>query len=369
MDANNLKKLKNSTKDTSVMYVEDSIVLQKQVSKFLGNVFDRFFQAKDGTAGLEIFIEEEPDIVITDIDMPKKNGIEMIEEMKKINPDANIIVLTAHHDQKTLFKTMSLGVANFLPKPLNIDKLVVTLLNDIEMISKMQKIKCMNDLHIIKNHNVELSFYNTYKGVPIQDSGNVIELTEDAIKFQVTPKQYAVIEDQGFTLIKVPEVKKYIKAQVDSYDVFNKEIIVSKPRYINFKARSVADKRLKVDKTFKLTIDMDGKKIETYPYDASFAALGLLVNDTLPVVVGDEVDVEIAFNTPVKDKKGALITNNRYKTQSRCNVLRAQYSANTTILALQVNLEGENKTFYEKYLHYLEATVIDELKTLIIKVA
>lgn len=369
MNAENLKRLKNYTKDTSLLYVEDSVVLQKQVSKFLGNVFDRFYQARDGKKGFDAFIAEEPDIVITDIDMPNKNGLEMIADMKNSNPDLNVIVLTAHHDNETLFKTMNLGIANFLSKPLNIDLLVETLLKDIDMISKMQKIKSMNDLSIIKNHDVPIRFFNTYKGIPIEDEGKVVALSEDTISLQVTPKQFVVIKDQGFTLIKLPESKKYIKAQVDSYDIEKKEVIVSNPRYINFKARSTSSKRLRVDNSFKVTLNIGGKKIETYPYDASYVALGLVLEqEDLEISLEDELNIDIEFKIPVYNSNGVLLSKNTYRFDSKCEILRLQSSSKGTILALKLNLNDKNTNFYENYLQMLERDLINNLKKMIVKV-
>lgn len=366
MNAENLKKLKNNTKDTSILYVEDSIALQKQLSSFLGNVFDRFFQAYDGEKGLEVFEKEEPDIIITDLTMPNKNGLTMIEDMKKINPDVNVIVLTAHHDHETLFKTMNLGVANFLSKPLNIDKLVEILLDDIDMIAKMQKIKCIKDLSIIKNHNASIDFFNTYKGIPIQDRGTVSDLSDEQITFQLPLKQLAIMNKQGFTMIKVPQSKKFIKASVDSCNMENKEITVSNPRYINFKTRSNAQKRIKVDNSFKLTLHLNNDRFETYPYDASFVAVGVAMEETnFEINPDDEINAFIEFKTPVFDKRGSLLTRNTHSFYCVCEVLRLNTSASGTVIALKINPNDSDKNIYEKYLYTMEENIINELQTLV----
>lgn len=368
MNAENLKKLKNNTKDTSILYVEDSLALQKQLSSFLGNVFDRFFQAFDGEKGLELFQKEDPDIIITDITMPNKTGLSMIEDMKKINPEVNVIVLTAHHDHETLFKTMNLGVANFLSKPLNIDKLIEILLEDIEMISKMQKIKCLKDLSIIKNHNASIEFFNTYKGIPIQDQGTVSDLSDDIITFKLPLKQLAIMNKQGFTMFKIPQSKKFIKASVESCDMKNQEITVSKPRYINFKTRSNAHKRIKVDKSFQLTLHLNDQSFKTHPYDASFVAVGLALEEiNFEINPDDEISALIEFKTPVFDKNGSLLTRKSHNFFCQCDLLRLNTSASGTVLALKINLEKQDKAVYDKYLYSMEENIINELQTLVKK--
>lgn len=366
MNAENLKKLKENTKDTSILYVEDSIALQRQLSNFLGNVFDRFYQALDGEKGLEVFEKEEPDIILTDITMPNKTGLMMIEDMKKINPDVNVIVLSAHHDHETLFKTMNLGVANFLSKPLNIDRLVEILLDDIDMISKMQKIRCIKDFTIIKNHNATIDFYNTYKGIPMKDSGTVSNISSESITFQVSLKQFAVITKQEFTVIKVPQSKKFIKAPVDSCNVETKEITISHPRYINYITRNDATKRLKVDKSFSLTLKIKSNSYKTIPYDASYVAVGVVLEEAnFDIDPEDEIKALIEFKTPVYDKKGSLLTRDSHRIHTKCEVLRLNTSASGTVLALKIDLEENDKAFYKKYLRSIEHHIIRELQTIV----
>lgn len=368
MNKENLNKLKNCTQDTSLLYVEDSVVLQKQLSSFLGNMFDRLYQAYDGESGLEVFKTEEPDIIITDIDMPHKDGINLIEDMRRINPEVNVIVLSAHHDQETLLKTINLGIANFLPKPLNTDKLVEILLDDIDMISKMQKIKCTKDLTIIQNHNVTIDFFNTYKGIPIQDSGKVIDISDEKITFKVTLKQLAIIKEQGFTLVKIPEIKKHIKAKLDSYDVEKNQVSVINPRYINFKTRSLANKRIKVDKSFKLSLDINEERFETYPYDASYAALGLVLDKgKFELDKNDAIMANIEFVIEVKNSSGVIVTKNLHKITTKCDLLRLQTSSTKTVLALKVNFNEKDNKYYERYLQNLEKEVIFDLQNIIKK--
>ena len=75
----NIVKLKKYASACSVLYVEDDEVIRTATASFLGRFFSDIVLAEDGEIGLEKYKEREFDIVITDINMPNMNGIEMIE--------------------------------------------------------------------------------------------------------------------------------------------------------------------------------------------------------------------------------------------------------------------------------------------------
>jgi YesN/AraC family two-component response regulator len=79
--------------------------------------------AFDGQMGLELFKERRPDLVITDINMPKMDGIRMSEGIKEIAPDTRIIVMTAYSDKIHQDKFSELGISDYLLKPIEFGKL------------------------------------------------------------------------------------------------------------------------------------------------------------------------------------------------------------------------------------------------------
>ena len=75
------------------------------------------FKANNGKTGLELFRKYTPHIVITDIDMPEMNGIQMATEIKAVRNDAHIIVLTANNDEEFHEKISAVGCSEFMVKP------------------------------------------------------------------------------------------------------------------------------------------------------------------------------------------------------------------------------------------------------------
>lgn len=115
----NIIKLKEYASNCSVLYVEDDELIRTQTASFLGRFFPDIVLAEDGLLGIERYSEREFDIVITDINMPNLNGIEMTKEIKKINYDQIILITSAHNDSEYLIELINLNVMRFILKPFN----------------------------------------------------------------------------------------------------------------------------------------------------------------------------------------------------------------------------------------------------------
>lgn len=102
-----------------VLYVEDD----QSVRESMQSVFEEFFKhtdyAVDGVDGLKYYNKYPYDIVITDINMPHMNGIEMIDKIHEINPEQKIIAISSHDESYILINLIQKGVNGFLLKPVD----------------------------------------------------------------------------------------------------------------------------------------------------------------------------------------------------------------------------------------------------------
>jgi len=126
---------KEILKTLSILLVEDEHSLAYLLRDAIGDQFKTFALAHNGVAGLEATRTMRPDLVITDITMPKMNGLEMSEEIHEVMPDLPIVILSAYGEQKFLLEAIDLGVRKYLIKPFDPDELL-----DV-ICSLMQKIK------------------------------------------------------------------------------------------------------------------------------------------------------------------------------------------------------------------------------------
>lgn len=105
--------------DISMLYVEDERVTREQVSRILQRLVTELHVAENGREALDLYIEKRPDIILTDIMMPIMNGLELAREIRKINRDSQIIMLTAYSDTEFLLECISLGVNQYVQKPVD----------------------------------------------------------------------------------------------------------------------------------------------------------------------------------------------------------------------------------------------------------
>ncbi|MDB2562251.1 EAL domain-containing protein [Sulfurimonas sp.] len=123
----NVQNLINTTKSLKVLYVEDDEVSRLSVIELLENFFDEVTVAVNGKDGLEKFKTDTFDIVLSDINMPKLNGIDMLDEIRKLNKEVSALFLSAHNDNEHLAEGIRLSVDSFIVKPLSLNKLSLAL--------------------------------------------------------------------------------------------------------------------------------------------------------------------------------------------------------------------------------------------------
>lgn len=141
-----LKELKLLTKDLNILYVEDDDEVRQGTFNYLKKFFKDIKLAGDGQSGLEYYKKEKFDIIITDINMPKMNGLEMAENIKKINPNQNILIISAYAVINNFITSIKLGIDGYILKPVDYDQM-----NEV-LYKICLKIKSFNDNENYKNN-------------------------------------------------------------------------------------------------------------------------------------------------------------------------------------------------------------------------
>lgn len=111
-------------KELVVLYVEDEVIIKKILERSLAHKVKQLYMAGDGREGLELFRRHRPDIVVTDINMPVMNGLEMIRQIRAIDPDVPIIAATAFSEEDYFSEVVDMDVNAFLIKPVNVSDLL-----------------------------------------------------------------------------------------------------------------------------------------------------------------------------------------------------------------------------------------------------
>lgn len=109
--------IKNKYKNIKILYVEDDEIARENGIEYLENFFEHIYEASDAIIALQLYEKYKPDIIITDIQMPKLNGLEFVKRIRQKDKKTQIIIITAFCDKDYLLKAIELGLVKYLIKP------------------------------------------------------------------------------------------------------------------------------------------------------------------------------------------------------------------------------------------------------------
>jgi len=137
---------KEILENVSVLYVEDEKDVREFTTKLLGSLVQKVYSAEDGLDGLEQFIENKDsiDLIVSDINMPRMNGLDMCAKIKEINKEIPIVITSAHNDPSFLKKAINVGVSTYAMKPIDLYQLVESMIKAIEPIYLKRKLENLN---------------------------------------------------------------------------------------------------------------------------------------------------------------------------------------------------------------------------------
>lgn len=119
-----MEKIAEQFKEYTILCVEDEEGIKKRLVNTLRYYFKEVYEASDGEEGYEIYYEYKPDIIISDIQMPKENGIKMIEKIRKKDSSTIVVMLTAYSSEEYLLSLINLNINHYILKPINAQSLL-----------------------------------------------------------------------------------------------------------------------------------------------------------------------------------------------------------------------------------------------------
>ncbi len=149
----------------SILYIEDEKMIRDEVAYLLEKYVKNFYIASNGIEGIELFHQYNPDIIITDIQMPKMNGLDMIEKIG--TNTVPIIVTTAYSDIEYFLKAIELKVSRFVIKPIDM----------LELINSIQD--CIASNHLRKE---------------LFEKDNLLEIVDENVLISITDNNGVIID-------------------------------------------------------------------------------------------------------------------------------------------------------------------------------
>lgn len=119
---------------SKILIIEDEASIRRVLSKILSEENETYIveDAEDGLVGLEKIKNNDYDLVLCDIKMPKMDGVEVLEAVKKIKPEIPMVMISGHGDMETAIQTMRLGAFDYISKPPDLNRLLNTVRNALD---------------------------------------------------------------------------------------------------------------------------------------------------------------------------------------------------------------------------------------------
>jgi len=128
---------------SKILVIDDERPIRSTLKEILEYEDYQVDVAADGSDGLELLSQNKYDIVLCDIKMPKMDGIEVLEQMHEINPDVPVVMISGHGTVDTAVEAIKKGAFDFIEKPLDLNRLLITMRNAMDKLSLITETKVL----------------------------------------------------------------------------------------------------------------------------------------------------------------------------------------------------------------------------------
>lgn len=163
-------------KSLNVLYAEDDELMRKNTSKTLSLFVNKVYEAQNGQEALNLFQSENIHIVILDFVMPIIDGYTAALEIRKIDSDIPIIIISSFTEKEKLLSMMGLNLISYLEKPFQLDDLMGSLKQSFERLNQKGKLKILLSKNIIYDYNFKRLIVNEQEIVLTNHEYQFIEI-------------------------------------------------------------------------------------------------------------------------------------------------------------------------------------------------
>ena len=146
-------------KKYTILYIEDDEGVRTINSRFLNRMFNELYEAKDGEEGLVLYKKYHPDIILTDIKMPKMDGISLAQKIRENDKTTKIIISTAFSEKNYLLDAIELNLEKYIIKPLTSRNLMPALIKAVESLEEQKDSKIFLSDDFYFDNKTSLFYY------------------------------------------------------------------------------------------------------------------------------------------------------------------------------------------------------------------
>lgn len=370
-----MKKI-DSFQNLTVIYIESNLNFQSKIGKYFKTLFDNLYIFSNTMDALRQSKKTKPDILITNINHQKLNGLDLIRAVKQLNPNAETIITSASIDKDALIGALRLDVIDCIEKPFDLPILEEALIKAQNRLSQKKEfielkrksiedeIQNSEELNIfelfkmLKRDNISIDIINFYKGVPIINTGFIKEVKNGSIFIQTQSLQKLVMSLETFINIESIVLPKPIKLEVSNMSSYSDPVKLDNPKIKEFSLRRRKDIRLIPDEDFKLSLITERETIKVKVDDISSQ---LITFNVLAIEDKDLLDNGMNIDTLLNFK---LIQKGAIKMNFKSEVTIIKRTKQNIIYAIKLLLEKEQEEDFNQYILERELQIINELKNL-----
>lgn len=215
-----IKDLHKYSKKLNVLFVEDDKSLREETQSLFKMIFKSIDTAEDGIDGLNKYNNKLYDLVITDVNMPQMDGIDMSKHIKDINPEQKIIIISAHDESNILMKLVKIGSSGFILKPIQIENLIHTLYPVCrDVFTQLTNTELINELteknELLQKQIDELrSLYNVVD-IYFKDKQEEIDLKKEQEAIQSLQENETLLKTDTQNIMDNEIIKEYFQEDED----------------------------------------------------------------------------------------------------------------------------------------------------------
>ncbi|KAB7888618.1 GGDEF domain-containing response regulator [Poseidonibacter ostreae] len=346
---------KEILENISVLYVEDEMDVREFTGKLLSSLVKKVYLAENGLEGLKQFKENKDtiDLIVSDINMPKMDGLEMCEQIRQINKETPIVITSAHNDPNFLKKAISVGVNTYAMKPIDLYQLVESMIKAIEPIYLKRK---------LENLNISLE---TRVDNEIQKLKSILD-TQENIVILSNNETIKNVNKRFLEFFEVDSIEEFTKLSDNIFDHFIEEY--------GFISKSTLDKQTcyyeyiknlrEVDRVTKMKNSKGEIRIFTINVDNYDD-----INDFYVISLTDITELKEKSNLleyqASHDTLTGLFNRNKFNSLFGKEIRRAlRYNTSLSLVLFDIDLF---KVVNDKYGHQIGDEVLKEISTIVSK--
>lgn len=290
--------------EIKLVIVEDDKQLLKQISRILKREISEVYSLSSPEEALKRIPEIHPDIILSDINMPKMSGIDMYKELQNKNINIPIILASAFTEPKYFLEAIRLKVKNFIIKPINVDHLLSEIKNFEKELIEKKEYKTKEDLFVVQSRMAAMGEMLTNIAHQWKQPLNTISLCASSIQLdlELKPKNYE--NEFPIYIDHIIDSVKYMSTTIEDFQDYLKPNKLETCFYLKETFKKVEKLIDAQCKTNNITIikNITNTNFCSYQNELIQVILNILKNSIDELIKKEDLDKYIFIDVYNKDK-------------------------------------------------------------------